>query len=225
MKRFFNRVKKDSQTRRNSSVDNNVMIALIALLTAFYLINDRLLRINFLLGWTMPNPAFSLSIVAIVIAGYIMGVKGAVTVAALGQLIGPAFWPIGGPIWPELTASWVIIGLAIGFFTYRGRSNTHIKLAINLGIALIISWAVLTFVNTAFTIYRMGFGSVEWYTTQLFPRGWRYFVQNIIIFAICFPLIIGLRRPIERFIISDEEVEEKEAEEEVENGQQSTGVG
>ena len=207
MKKFFRRGGKPSD-----GINENIKIALIALLTGFYLVNDRWLRINFFLGWTAPNPSFSFAIVALVVAGYIMGIKGAVTVAALGQLIGPAFWPMGGPIWPELTFSWMLMGFVFGFFMYRKRNETRVRLAINLAISLIIAWAILTFVNTAFTIYRMDFGSVDWYFTQLFPRGWRYLVQNVVIAIIVFPLLIGLKRPIEKFLI-DEEVSEEMSDE------------
>ena len=178
------------------------MIALIALLTALYLINDRLLRINVFLGWTAPSPAFSFSIVAVIIAGYVLGWRGGLLVALLGQLVGPAFWPIGGPIWLELTLSWAILGAIVGFVVYRRRNRTTLSLAINLAVALVFATIFMTFVNTAIAMFRFSFEG-DWYWTQIGLRLWRFIVTHAIVFIICLPLIRGIARPIERFILID----------------------
>lgn len=196
--------KKWFKERESGDINDNTKIALTALLTTLFILLDRIpfFRSGGALGaWIGFGGNLVPSVIALMIAGYVMGWRWAMLVGGIGNMIGSLMFPSPAGWWFEITLTWMIVGGIMGFLLFRKRTNTCRKLLIFMVIAITINIAIDIFVRQLFPTVRMDAP----YWVGIGARSVPFIVLNSFVFAIVFPLVLSIGKPVERFLVSDKD--------------------
>lgn len=88
-------------------------LVLGALLVALYVV------LGFFKIYITPDNRLSLTFIAVVVAGYVMGPVPAMVIGGLGDLVGFMIFPTGGAYFPGFTISAALSGLIYGLCLYK----------------------------------------------------------------------------------------------------------
>ena len=189
------------KTRRREEISIYVKLVLSALLVAFFIVNNRFIAIR-----PMPFATLSLAILAVIVAAFIMGPRWAMLVAGAAEALAAIMFPVGGAWWPEITVGWILAGLIFGFFLDRRYNKCNKVLLVNLILSSVFVYVIIHLFYMAGVFY-FRLGAAFW-TILLINRAWPFAVMMVIQIVIAFPLLAYLRRPIDKFLIADDEEEE-----------------
>jgi len=124
-------------------------------------------------------------------------------VGGLGDLLGALLMPFG-TFFFGFTLSWALAGLIYGEFLYHGKKSnkSDMRLLINIIISSIIVLTTITLFLNTYWIYVM-FDRAFWVVA-----GTRVTFSAIMLpiqIAVMFGIFKYIRKPVERFLISDDE--------------------
>ena len=190
---------------KKDDINSNTKIALAALLIAVFIVFDRFANIR-------PAPFIRLSFatVPVMVAGYILGIKWAVIVGALGDMLGALFLMPFGNYFFGFTLNWVFIGLIFGFFLYRKRNPNNTTLAINMVLSSIFALVLVQLFLASYWLYGWFFSSSFPYWYIFGFRAWTFAIVAVLQVVIALPLCIAIKKPMERFLITDDDEEDEE---------------
>jgi len=186
---------------KKDDMNDNTKIALTSLLVAIFIVNNRFLD---------PSPFWqaniSLAIVTVIIAAFVMGPKWAAIVGGLGDMIGALVFPRGGPFFFEFTLSWILIGIIFGIFLYRKRNTSNARLLVNLIISSLLVYILIQMGLTTLWLY-LRFDAA--WIALVAIRSWLFAILLVSQIVISLPLLIFLRKPIDKFLLTDDDMEEE----------------
>ena len=189
-------------------INSNTKIALSALLVAMFIVFDRFANIQPI--WFIR---LSLATVPVMVAAYILGIKWAILVGALGDMLGALFVLPFGTYFFGFTFNWILIGAVFGLLLYRKRNKSDIWLLIKMIIATVIVlvpvqmflasyWLYAWFNNPPDPANRLGYFYIVGF------RAWTFAIVAVIQVAVAWALCVAMKKPIEKFLVIDNEDEE-----------------
>ena len=187
-------------------ISSNTKIALAALLIAVFIIFDRYLNIR-------PTMFIRLSLatIPVMLAGHILGIKWAVLVGALGDMLGALFLMPFGTYFFGFTFNWMIAGFIFGLLLYRKRNLTNAKLLVNIIVSSILVYiSVQVFLGSYFLwgwFFRAGFS--YWYIVGF--RAWTFAIVLAIQIPLAWTLFTFLKKPMNKFLVIDDDEEDEES--------------
>ena len=197
--KFFRRIFKTGD-----DMNSNTKIVLSALLIAFYVVNNRWLRLMVGIPGFTNIANLNFAIVSIVVAAFIMGPWWAAIVGGLGDLLGALLWPFGA-YFPGFTFNFALVGVILGLFIYRKKIKGWGDLAWRLAVGLALSYLVLVGLHSLWMFTQRG---LAFFPVMLF-RAWTVGILLVIVYSVTLPLLKFLKTPVERFLtIDDDNLEE-----------------
>jgi len=200
MKRLLRRV--GGFFTSEDDIGKNTKIALSALFIALFIVSDRLASHwgwAFVIGGSEIN--FRIGLVFLIVAAYILGAFHTAMIAGIGNMLGGLLWPNPMGWWPEITVAWMLTGIIFGVLIYRRRTKGLIRLTIMLIIAVLVNYIAIDLAMRT-TILQLRLGGDFWY--RLIFRIWSLAIINLIIAGISYPLILIMRKPIDKFLVKDD---------------------
>ena len=178
-------------------------IALTALLIAFYVVNARFLRVMGGVPGADAIANLNFSILAVVVAAFVLGPWWAAAVGGLGDVMGAVLWPFGA-FFPGYAINFALVGVILGFCVFRKKTTTDLRLVVGLVVGMFFAWLlVLVPLHTLWMHITRGLP----FWLVLGARAWMVGVMSIIVVVVAFAVLKFIRKPVDKFLIIDDEVE------------------
>ena len=137
------------------------------------------------------------------IAAFVLGIKWAILVATLGDMLGALFVLQFGSYFFGFTLNWILAGAVFGLFLYRKRNEGKIKLLVNIIISSIIVLVPIQIFLGSYWLQVQFFPNLSyWYILGF--RAWTFAIVMVIQIVVTWPLLLFIKDPIERFLVIDE---------------------